>query len=206
MTKLLLVSTGLIHPPYGGRAAVKETLAQIPGIDLDEVSSLEEALQRPEAPAYAAMVLYYHFPNARLSEPQLAAFRSFVECGGGVLAIHSATASYKPSLPYFEVLGGRFTGHGPVSSLQIRPYGDSEIFAGVASFSVTDELYLHQQQPDLRVHFVAEHEGKPVPVVWTRELGAGRVCYVCPGHRSASMRHDSVREILRRGVRWVSKG
>jgi type 1 glutamine amidotransferase len=129
-----------------------------------------------------------------------------VKGGGGVLAVHSATASYKPTRGYFEVLGGRFTGHGPVEEFEIRPARDDDpIFSGIPAFIVRDELYLHELWPDIDAHFYADHQGKPVPMVWTRTLESGRVCYVCPGHRSASMQHPAVREILRRGLQWTCR-
>jgi type 1 glutamine amidotransferase len=42
--------------------------------------------------------------------------------------------------------------------------------------------------------------------VWTRHHGLGRVCYACPGHRTESLRHPAMREILRRGLSWVCQG
>jgi type 1 glutamine amidotransferase len=203
MKRVLLVLSGLIHPPYRGRLWLKEALAELAGYSFDEVSSLAEAVQRPLSD-YDAMVLYYHHRDVPLTDAELTSFRSFVSNGGGVLAVHSATASYKPTRGYFEVLGGRFTGHGPVQSIEVRPVrGASPIFEGIPAFTVHDELYVHELQPDLDVHFVAEHQGKAEPMVWTRAYGSGRVCYACPGHRAASMQHESVREILRRGLTWV---
>lgn len=204
MGDVLLVSSGWIHPPYRGRGHLKELLERECGGAVIEVETLEEALQQPLA-RFVAMVLYYHHPANELNQSQLVRFRGYVDGGGGVLALHSATASYKPSLPYFEVLGGRFTGHGPVSSLEIRPAANADgLFAGIAPFTVHDELYLHQLEPGLQVHFESELEGAAIPVVWTRTVGKGRVCYSCPGHRSASMAHPSVQEIVTRGLRWVS--
>lgn len=203
--RVLLVSAGLVHPPYRGRQWLKDTLVAEAGYTFDEVSSLAEAAQRSLSD-YAAMVLYYHHRNTPLTDAELAAFRDFVEAGGGVLAVHSATASYKPTSAYFDILGGRFIGHGPVHPITVRPVDDSDpIFGGIGTFTVTDELYLHERRGDLRVHFETDHEGSVEPLVWTREFGKGRVCYSCPGHRSASMQHPAVQEILRRGLRWVSR-
>jgi len=204
MNRVLLVLDGWVHPPYRGRLELKQTLADLSGFSFDEASSLPQAVQAGLSD-YAAAVLYYHHPKAALTAAEVDAFRTFVHGGGGVLAVHSATASYKPSLGYFEVLGGRFVGHGPVETIDIRPArAHDPIFEGIPAFTVRDELYLHELQPDIDVHFEADHQGKTVPVVWTRTVGKGRVCYTCPGHRAASMQHESVREVLRRGLKWVS--
>lgn len=205
MDKVLLVLAGLWHPPWRGRSYLKEALASEPGCTFDEVDSLAAAAQKPLAD-YAAMVLYYHHRDTALAAPDLAAFRAYVEGGGGVLAVHSATASYKPTSAYFDVLGGRFVGHGPVESITVRPTRDDDpIFGGIGEFTIHDELYLHERRAELQVHFETQHQGRTEPLVWTHELGQGRVCYSCPGHRSASMQHPAVQEILRRGFRWVRR-
>jgi type 1 glutamine amidotransferase len=203
MQKILLILSGWVHPPARGRLTLKQTLAELPGYSFDEASSLAEAT--PVLSAYKAVVLYYHHPKAALTDVELASFRSFVNDGGGVLAVHSATASYKSTPGYFEILGGRFTGHGPIEPIDVKPLQtDGGTFSGIPAFTVRDELYLHELQPDIEVHFAAEHRGESVPVVWTRNVGRGRVCYLCPGHRSESMRHATVRQIVQRGMKWVS--
>ncbi len=201
----MLVLAGWVHPPYRGRLLLKQALTGLSGFSFADVSSLAEAVRRGLS-GYRAVVLYYHRKYAALTDDEIAAFRTFVSRGGGVLAVHSATASYKATPAYGEILGGRFVGHGPVGpiTIQLAEAGDA-IFGGIAPFTVNDELYLHALQPDIRVHFTATYEGKPVPMVWTREAEAGRVCYVCPGHRAASMRVPAVQEILRRGVHWVCR-
>lgn len=205
MKNVLLVLAGLIHPPIRGRRYLKEILTALPGYRFDEVSTLGEAALQPLT-GYDAVVLYYHHRDAALSDAELRAFRDFVEGGGGVLAVHSATASYKKTPAYFEVLGGRFTGHGRIEPIDIRPAAaDDSIFAGIPRFTVKDELYLHELQPDIRVHFETTHKGRTEPMVWTRTVGSGRVCYSCPGHRSASLRVPEVAEILRRGLAWVCR-
>jgi type 1 glutamine amidotransferase len=101
------------------------------------------------------------------------------------------------------VLGGCFAGHGPVESFEIRPTLDDGLFGGIGPFVVEDELYIHDLQPDIQVHFAAQYEEKPQPMVWTRAVGAGRVCTVSPGHRTATMKQREIQEILRRGLIWV---
>ena len=204
MTKILLVSAGWKHPPVGGRSVLRKLLSGLPDYRVDTVHSLAEAVGKPLS-GYDALVLYYHHKDAALSDGELAAFSDYVSRGGGVLAVHSATASYKQTPGYFKVLGGRFTGHGPVESFEIRPAEEADRrFDGIGPFRVTDELYLHELQPDIRVHFTAEYENRRVPIVWTRTHGRGRVCYVCPGHRTATMRQPETGRIIRAGLSLVT--
>ena len=209
MVEILLVSNGFFHPPWLARRAVRETLETAPGSRFTQVSHLN-ALLGLDIKRYQALVLYYHLKDVEAEA--VAALDRFVQKGGGILAIHSATASFKdqadaPGARYFEILGGRFIGHGPVQSFRVsagKAAGEA-VFGGVGEFVVKDELYLHDLQADIRAHFIARHEGRPVPVVWTREEGRGRVCYVGPGHRTATMQQPQLQEILRSGLSWVLK-
>ena len=162
------------------------------------VSSLEEL--PPDWSAFSAWVLHYHHKS--ISNVALEKLDQFVRNGGGILSIHAATASFKETLPYFAILGGRFIGHEPVAEFEARRVRD-DIFTGVGDFVVNDELYLHELQPGVEVHFTAQLEGKEVPVVWTHRYGKGKICYAVPGHTTGSMRNRTYQEILQRGLVWV---
>jgi type 1 glutamine amidotransferase len=143
--------------------------------------------------------IYIH--HKKISPTALADLDAFVSNGCGLLAIHSATASFKETKHYFEILGGRFIGHGKVEKFKVEKL-ESEIFDGIGDFVVRDELYIHELKSGITVHFTAKHEGKDVPVVWTVRYSKGKVCYAVLGHTTASMKHPAVQEILRRGLAW----
>ncbi len=203
MKKVLLVTDGLIHPPLLARKNLVQALVSLDGFEFKHVRSMEKfPLNLSE---FSAIVIYLH--HKKISTKALAALDAFVSNGGGVLGIHSATASFKEDTSYFEILGGRFVGHGKVEAfkvekLQVEGLKD-EIFGNIESFVVKDELYLHEMQADVDVHFTAKHEGKDVPAVWTRQYGAGRVCYAVPGHTTATMKNKTYQEVLQRGLEWV---
>jgi type 1 glutamine amidotransferase len=62
-----------------------------------------------QSQGFSALVIYIH--HKRISQSALTSWIVFVSDGGGILAIHSATASFKKQT-FFEILGGRFIGHG----------------------------------------------------------------------------------------------
>ena len=198
MKNILLVTDGFVHPPYRGRRALHQALAELEGFSFHHVRSLEQL--PTEVDQYAALVLYFH--QQAITASALARLDSFVKKGGGILAIHSATASFKNEPHYFEIIGGQFTGHGAVEDFVVRPV-KSDIFTGMGEFTVKDELYMHDLQPGIEVHFAAQHEGQDVPVVWTHCYGKGKVCYAVPGHTTESMKHPVMEEILQRGLMWV---
>ena len=199
--QILFINSGLIHPPRRGRQHVKTLMEQMSGVRLYTASTMEVlAQQLPQA--FDALVLYFH--DKDISREAVEAFDDFVQDGGGVLAIHSATASFKQSQRYLDVLGGRFIGHGPVESITLEPSdGRDEAFAGISDFTIKDELYLHELSVDIEVQFHTMFKGGRAPMVWTRNHGRGRVCYICPGHRSQTIAHPNVQQLLQRGLTWV---
>lgn len=198
MKTIWLVSEGLIHPPLDGQLALRQALKRSSVFQVLQCRRLE---QLPvDMSGVVAVALYLH--RQQVDDAALHRLLDYAASGGGVLGVHSATASFKTSLAYFELLGGRFIGHGKVQPLQFRPLRE-DLFGGMTAFSVRDELYHHDFQPNVEVHWLASAGGEEAPAVWTHRYAAGRVCYLLPGHLGSSLRHPAVREIIRRGLNWV---
>lgn len=200
MKKILLITGRIFHPPLRGQMTLHKVLRQLDGLSFKHIHSLEKS--PADLGPFSALVLHYH--HKTISSPVLARLDEFVKNGGGILAIHAATASFKETLAYFDILGGRFIGHGNVESFEVINQ-TSEIFRDIPSFTVKDELYFHELNDRIQVHFMAKHEGKDVPVVWTYQYGKGKVCYAVPGHTSATMGNPAYQAVLRRGLEWVMK-
>ena len=201
MKKVLLVTDGIFHPPFLARKILNKTLAGLDGFDFQHIRSMEKLPGKLDE--YSALVIYLY--HQKISEQALTALDNFVSNGGGILGVHTATAAFKEHLHYFEILGGRFIGHGPIAPFEVKPVADSKIFAGISAFTVKDELYIHELQPEITPHFTATHEGQEVPIVWTYHYGQGRVCYAVPGHRTETMRNEGYQRVLQRGMEWVCK-
>ena len=200
MKKVILVTDGIFHPPLLGRMALIRVLRQMDDFSFRHIHSME---QLPvDLDKCSALVLHYH--HKRISAEALARLRGFVENGGGILAIHAATASFKETQPYFEILGGRFMEHGKVDIFEVRLV-KHDIFSGISDFVVKDELYIHELKPGIEVHFTAKQAGQEVPIVWTYRYGKGKVCYAVPGHTMSSMYNPAYQDVLRRGLKWVTE-
>jgi len=198
MKKILLVTDGVFHPPLTARIALQKTLAKLDGFEFQHVRSMEKLPS--ELSVFSALVLYMH--HKKISDGALETLGGFVSNGGGILGVHTATASFKQQMQYFEILGGRFAGHGPIERFEVSRVND-EIFGDIEDFVVKDELYIHELQQGIETHYTAKHEGEDVPVVWTYQYGRGRVCYAVPGHTTATMRNETYQKILQRGLAWV---
>ncbi len=200
---ILLVSDGWFHPSIMGRFWLSYALTQPgAGYQFKWIRSLE-AILPIDLTAFQALVLYFHHDT--ISEAALAKFDAFISDGGGALAVHSVTASYRNQDRFTQILGGKFVSHGPIGSIQITPNANRmPIFKGISGFSVKDECYIHALQPDIKAQFSTLVEGQRVPMVWVRQHGRGRICYISPGHLAASFRNPELKKILTRGLSWVS--
>lgn len=200
MKTILLVTDGIFHPTWLGRMTLHRALKHLEGFSFVHISSLE---QLPvDLSRYAALVLHFH--HKTISSTALKQLDQFVQGGGGLLAIHGATASFKKSLTYHRVLGGRFIGHGPVENFEVRRKKEN-IFSDIDDFFVKDELYIHALEPEIEVHFTATCDGREIPVVWTCQHGKGRVCYSVPGHTTSTMQHPIYLRLLQQGLLWVTE-
>jgi type 1 glutamine amidotransferase len=200
MKKVLLVTAGVFHPTWFGRIALHKALKQLPNFSFTHISSLEKLPANLNY--FSALVLHYH--HKTISSQALEHLDQFVNNGGGILAVHAATASFKETRPYFKILGGRFVGHGAVGPFEAERVR-ADIFAGIADFVVRDELYIHELEPGIEIHFTAKHNGQDIPIVWTYYYGKGKVCYAVPGHTTSSMQNETYQRVLQQGLRWVCK-
>ena len=201
---ILLISSGVFHPSLLARIRLEQRLARSREFTIFRSSSLEE-LPLLEWSDFKAVVLYFH--RQRVSAEAINALDEYTQMGGGVLAIHSAAASFKAEPGYQRVLGGRFTSHGAVEEYRVEPeVAQRDIFGVAAPFTLHDELYRHEWEPGNLVHFWVKTPDGREPLVWTRSHGQGRVCYCAAGHTVSSMACAQVQQILTRGLRWVASG
>ena len=200
MKRILEISTGLIHPPLMARAIIHRYISK--SNKVTQVQSIEDVALLKHEP-FDAVVIYLHRHKISAGAAQI--LGDFVSQGGGLLGIHSASASYKSCDSYFELLGGRFSSHGPVQKFSIIQ-NNSSIFTSESETSICDELYHHTLMNDITVHFSARTtEGADVPIVWTRTHGKGRVFFTAPGHTVSSIKNNLVQKIILGGLSWICR-
>ncbi len=199
--RVLIVSAGVFHPTIFARRQLLKILKGIDGIRPVVTSSIED-LGALKGGGYDAVCRYFH--KKYISPDALKSLSDFVASGGGLFAVHSASASFKATPEYFDILGGRFVSHGKVGNFTVIPAdSDSNIFGKIDPFTVNDELYIHEYKDDVTVHFETEVDGKKEPVVWTRRHGKGKVCYFSLGHVAKVFNVDEVQKIIIGGIKWV---
>jgi uncharacterized protein len=197
--KIAVISAGIVHPNLMCRFKLKQLLKNRQKSQVTfsaELSSLD-SLSRNDT---SVVILY--FQKKQISEDLLDALEQFVFNGGGLLALHSASASFKQNKRYFNLIGGRFIHHGKIDSFQVDAQ-PGEIYKNIPGFTIKDELYLHEVQKDVTVHFSTDVNNKAEPVVWTRELGKGKTAYCSLGHGSSVLKHPQVQSIIYQSLDWL---
>jgi type 1 glutamine amidotransferase len=135
-----------------------------------------------------------------LGEPgtaALAALDEFVRTGGVLVGFHAASSTqYAPTLPYTNLIGGKFLDHpGGVRTGRCHAEGVHPAVALLPEpFITEDEIYrMTNLRPDNRVILTCEAfgENRRLPIAWHREEGAGRVFYSALGHGENDWLPDS---------------
>lgn len=142
-----------------------------------------------------------------LSGPAGEALRDYVRAGGGLVAVHSGTASYKDVPAVRAVLGGVFESHPPPCSVTVEAVAGHPLIAGVReSFTIHDEHYQMTMDDSTADVFLRTRSAYGVqPAGWIRCEGAGRVVVLTPGHFPGVWLQPSYQILLRNALRWAGR-
>ncbi len=147
------------------------------------------------------VVIFLSTSGDILNEEQQAAFRGYIEKGGGLAAIHAAVAgdvATEGAWPWYgEALCARFTNHSAVvqATVQVEDRQDPSTAPLPERWVRTDEWYNFIASPRGQARVLAGLDeatysggtmGKDHPVVWCRSMGKGRIWYTALGHTEAS--------------------
>jgi type 1 glutamine amidotransferase len=171
---------------------------------------------------YAALVFSNSNNEAFANDEQRAAFKRFIQAGGGFVGIHSASGSER-NWPYFwSVLGGKFVVHPKMQTFTVTVADPA--FAAVkdlpAQFEWTDECYfLDNLSSDIHPVLTTDRTKltdieaiskkadpatfpNPLPLAWYHEFDGGREFYVALGHNKEEYAKPLLHGIIRRGILW----
>lgn len=143
----------------------------------------------------------------RLTDEQIAKLRGWVERGGGLLAVHSATVAGKSGPAFGELMGGVFVEHPPQFAFSVYPLSQAHpITAGIEAFTVHDEFYMQRMVGPVQVHMVALDRGMAHPMAWSRVEGQGRVAAVAMGHSALVWDLPQYKQLILQAAEWAVKG
>jgi type 1 glutamine amidotransferase len=184
-----------------------QSLLQSPTIKRDfqvEISHDIEELTRLSRDRYSILVIYVNIKCIR--DDLYEKLDGFVRTGGGLLSLHSTTASFTNQPTFKEMVGARFIRHGPIRKFLVRPaHSISKEFFGISEFFVEDELYRQEYTETAIAQF--EYQGRQLtePLVWTNQYGEGRSVGISPGHRIETMKNPNVVTIMEQSLAWLMR-
>lgn len=160
----------------------------------------EEVLKR-----YDALIVYGN--ATELPKENEEAILSYVEGGGGLVAIHSASAMFTNSQAWIDLVGAEFARHGAgvLTTEVVEP--EHPVVAGFEPFASWDETYVHRRHNEegrtvLTRSTHRDNEGEPI--TWIRRQGEGRVFYTARGHDARAFAHPGFHDLIERGIRYAA--
>jgi len=182
-------------------------------------------VMRPALLRRFAAVVWNNVSGDVLTVAQRAAFRAWVERGGGFVGIHGSGGDYVAFWPWYldELIGARFIGHPMApqfrtASLALSDWGRSLAPGLSPTWTMKDEWYSFATSPrasGARVVATLEEAsyspgselamGSDHPIAWTREPGKGRAFYTAIGHLPETYSDPRAVALLRAGIAWAGK-
>jgi type 1 glutamine amidotransferase len=158
-------------------------------------------------------VLVFYTSGYSLNDAQERALEKFVEDGGGIVGIHGASLTFGNSKVWLRLLGAKFTGHIPGTHKLNIVIADPDhpITAGIQPFAIVDEEYKHRFA-EVDRHVLARFRERPptsdqkanMDIIWTREIGKGRVFYCALGHGKDAWENPSWQKLIVQGILWAA--
>lgn len=141
--------------------------------------------------------------GGQLSSEQEQGLVKFVENGGGLVGIHSATDSFKNSDAYHKLMWGRFRGHGS-GTFKVHITGKRHpIVQGIDDFEITDETYQHTWHPDSKTVVLMRRVEDGDPSSWVQYVGKGRVFTTGLGHGKPAWENPAFQKMIERALLWA---
>jgi len=213
--KHLLIILGDLYHDFDGFALAMTSLFEEDGWPVGATCDLD-VLTRLDKADYQVVLSYTclskNIPEQAASTPerltgeQVCGLADWVQNGGGLLAIHSATVIGESDPELSRLLGGAFISHPAPFTFAVDPVSDEHpITSGVPAFDVYDEFYIERCEPSVAIHMTAIYEGKTYPMVWSKPEGAGRVAHIAPGHFPEVWKHPLYQRSMIQAVNWLTE-
>ncbi len=214
--KKVLIITGddvRVHDWLTTTVATRDILNETGRFDVNVVGTptiLEDAKRLSGVAVVFLLMANVQTPT--LSDAGKANLLAFVQAGGGFVAQHYASASFK-EWPEFRALCGRVwvaktSGHGPRSTFPVKIADRTHpITQGLSDFTADDELYSKLQgDAPIQVLVTADSDWskQTEPLAFILSYGQGRVFQHEFGHDVQALSIPAVRTLIARGTAWAA--
>ena len=187
------------------------------------------AVFRPDILARFDAVVFSNTSGDVFNASQQAAFRKFVENGGGWVGIHAAGDNSHQAWGWYmqDVIGTTFIGH-PMNpqfqkaTMRIEDRSHPAMAGLPETWNRTDEWYSFDKSPRREgVTVLATLDeatykqegpfgqklamGRDHPIIWSRCIGKGRALYSGLGHTAESYAEPEYRQVLAGAISWAMR-
>jgi type 1 glutamine amidotransferase len=177
--------------------------------DQVRISTAQEWPSRDQIDLADVLVLY--FWNHQWTKERYNDLDRYMNRGGGIVVIHSATIADQQPETLAEWIGIAYQ-PGPSKyrhgRLTLEPSKkDHPITRGFSSTEFLDETYWNPFGLISRIDSLATaiEEGEPRPILWTYERGRGRVFASILGHYLWTFDDPVYRTVIFRGIAWAAR-
>ncbi len=146
-----------------------------------------------------------------ITPEQLKPVLAAVESGVGIAGLHGGMGdAFRQSTQWQFMVGGQWVAHpgGGDVTYDVEIVSQHAIVDGIDDFEVTSEQYYMHVDPNndvLAVTYFHKFGPAPVPVVWKRTWGQGRVFYSSLGHDAEVAAQEEPLTIMTRGMKWAAR-
>jgi len=134
--------------------------------------------------------------------------------GKGFYVQHLASASFSEWKEFGKLCGRKWvmgtSGHGPRGVFGAKVVNkEHPITKGMKDFKIFDELYAKLQGDypiEVLVSADSDWSKNTEPLVFTASYGKGRCVHNALGHDHKAILHDSMKQLILRGVEWAATG
>ncbi|UCG47898.1 MAG: ThuA domain-containing protein [Phycisphaerales bacterium] len=151
-------------------------------------------------------IIIHYTTGLQLNEDQETGLCDFVNNGGGYLGIHSASDSFKNSDRFWEMVGGRFAGHGG-GKFTVHIYdAEHPITRGLQDFEIQDETYSHNYHKNATMRCLTRMSrgNERQSMCWISHYGKGRMFYTGNGHGRQAWANPTFQRLVVRGAYWAA--
>jgi type 1 glutamine amidotransferase len=201
--KVLWLVGGGVHDWKGNPPILKAVLDSTNDFDVTFTENLDDLKERIKE----FNIIAVYTTGLEFATPeQEAGMCDFVQNGGAYVGIHSATDSFKKSDRYWEMVGGRFAGHGGGKFEVFICDPEHSITKGLDTFEIQDETYSHNFHKNAQLRsLVRMNKGNERQSMgWVSQYGKGRVFYTGLGHGKEAFSNPAFQRFVVRGMYWAA--
>ncbi len=200
--KVLFLRGGDVHDWKGNTPILTAILDKTGEFEVTYTENLDDLKERIKQ----FDIVIQYTTGLELTPEQEKGYCDFVANGGGYVGIHSASDSFKNADRYWEMVGGRFAGHGGGKFTVYIYDKEHPITKGLEDFEVEDETYSHNYHKNaiMRCLTRMSRGDERQSMCWISHYGKGRMFYTGNGHGKEAWTNPAFQRLVVRGAYWAA--